>query len=69
MVVQRKATKMIPSLRNLLYEERLDTFSLGHRRLKGDMIDVFKMIYSIDKVNLGKLSYIDENERIQKQFV
>ena len=24
------------------------------RRLRGDMIDVFKMIHGIDKVNLGK---------------
>ena len=45
--IQRRATKMIPNLRNLLYEERLkrlDRFSLRHRRLRGDMIEMFKMI-------------------------
>ena len=61
--VQRRATKMIPSLRNLSYEERLKRlgmFSLKRRRLKCDMIEVFKMIKGIDKVNIGKLFCIDE---------
>ena len=45
--VQRRATKMIPSLRNLSYEERLKRlgmFSLRRRRLRGNNIEVFKMI-------------------------
>ena len=44
--VQRRAIKMIPSLRNLSYEERmkrLGRFFLRRRRLRGDMIEVFKM--------------------------
>ena len=56
--VQRRETKMIPSLRILSYEERfkrLGMLSLRCRRLRGDMIEVFKMIHDIDKVNLGKL--------------
>ena len=55
--VQRRATKMIPSLRKLSYEERfkrLSMFSLSRRRLRGDMIEVFKMIDGIDKANLGE---------------
>ena len=53
--VQRKATKMIPSLRNLCKErlKRLGMFSLKRRRLRGCMIEVLKMIQGIDKVNLG----------------
>ena len=49
---------MIPCLRNLSYEEilkRLGMFSSSRRRLKGDMIEVLKIIHGIDKVNLGKL--------------
>ena len=52
--VQRKATRMISSLRNVSYEERLKRlgmFSLRHKRLRGDMIEVFKMIHRIDKVD------------------
>ena len=32
----------------------------------GDMIELFKMILSIDKVNLGKLFSIDEERRTRK---
>ena len=55
--VQRRAFKVIPSLRNL-YKERLKRFCiffLRRRRLMDDMIKVFKMIHGIDKANLGKL--------------
>ena len=41
-------------------------FSLRRRRFMGDMIEVFKMIHGIDKVNLGKLFGIDEDERTRK---
>ena len=54
---------MIPSLRSL-YEERLKRlgmFSLRYRRLRSDIIEVFKMIHGIDKVNLGKLFCIDKD--------
>ena len=64
--VQRRATKMITSLRNASYEERLKRlgmFSLRRRRLRGDMIEVFKMVHGIDKVNIGKLFCIDEDGR------
>ena len=44
-------------------------FSLRHRRLRGDMIEVLKMICGIDKVNLEKFFCIDENLRTRKQFV
>ena len=70
--IQRRVTKMIPSLRNLSYEERLKRlgmFLLRCRRLKGDMIEVFKMIHGIDKGNLGKHFCIDEDERIRKHNI
>ena len=64
--VQRRATKMIPCLRKLSYEERLKRlgmFSLRRRRLRGDMFKVFKMIQGMGKVNLGKVFCIDEDGR------
>ena len=41
-------------------------FSLRHRRLRGDMIEIFKRIDGIDKVHLGKLFCVDEDERTRK---
>ena len=67
--IQRRATKMISTLRNLLYEERLkrlDIFSLRCRRLRGDMIEVFNMIHGMDKVNLRKLFCIEEDGRMRQ---
>ena len=43
--VQRRATKMIPKLRNISYEMRLKECgltTLETRRLRGDQIEVFK---------------------------
>ena len=54
--VQKKATKIIPSLRNLVFVEIM-MFSLRHRRLRGVMIEGFKMINGTDKVNLGKFFF------------
>jgi len=45
--VQRRATKLVPELRNLEYEERLEQFgltSLVERRTRGDMLEVHKIM-------------------------
>ena len=52
--VQRRATKMIPSLRNLPYNLRLKKLrlqTLELRRLRGQLIEVFKILKGFDKVN------------------
>ena len=44
---QRRATKLIPRLRDLRYEERLKECgltTLETRRLRGDQIEVFKIL-------------------------
>ena len=55
--VQRRAIKIIPSLRNLTYEERLqilDISKLEDRRVRGDTIEVFKIMNDLE--NIGKNS-------------
>jgi hypothetical protein len=45
--VQKRATKMLPSLKNMNYEERLRELklpTLRFRRLRGDMIEVYKIL-------------------------
>ena len=45
--VQRRATKSIPGLSNLSYEERLRKINiptLAYRRIRGDMIETYKIL-------------------------
>ena len=52
--VQRRATKLVPSLRKLDYEDRLKAMGLTKlelRRERGDMIQFYKSIHGIDDVN------------------
>ena len=44
-------------------------FSLRRRRIWGDVIELFKMIHCIDKVNLWKLFCIDEDGKMRKKFM
>ena len=58
--VQRRATKLVPSIAHLDYTDRLRTLklpSLKYRRRRGDMIETYKYMHNIYKVNpppLGK---------------
>lgn len=48
--VQRRATKKVTSLRNLEYPDRLRALglpTLSYRRLRGDMIEVYKTLHEI----------------------
>ena len=61
--VQRRITKMIPRLRNLSYEERLkelNLFSLSKRRMRGDLIEVFKIFKGFDNIRAEDYFAIDQ---------
>ena len=61
--VQRRATRLIKCVQNKSYQERL-TFlglpTLEYRRERADMVQVFKIMHDIDKVDKGKLFQMSE---------
>ncbi len=63
--IQRRATKLIPNLKNLTYIERLKHLKLPtlvYRRFRGDMIETFKILTNkYDKSVTPKLDLIDSN--------
>ena len=45
--VQRRATKQLPGMKNIPYEEilkRLKLPTLAYRRTRGDMVEVYKLL-------------------------
>ena len=62
--IQKRATKMIPKLRGKLYAQRLkdlDIHSLETRKLKGRLIEVFKILNKFDNVDYKKFFRYDNN--------
>ena len=55
--IQRRATKLIPGLRDLTYEERLNECgitTLETRRLRGgDQIEVFKILNGYENIDFN----------------
>ena len=55
--VQRRATRMIPHMKDLSYEERLIKLrlpTLSYRRLRGDMIEMYKICTGISDVDVTR---------------
>lgn len=51
--VQKRATKLVPQLKDLTYTERLKKLklpTLAHRRRRGDMLQTFKIIKGIENI-------------------
>ena len=56
--VQKRFTRMLPGMEGISYEERLEKlglFSLERRRLRGDMMEVYKIMRGMDRVDSQKL--------------
>ena len=56
--VQRRATRLVKSIKHLSYSERLKTLglpTLEYRRERADMIQVYKILHDIDKADRERL--------------
>ena len=63
--IQRRATKLIPGLRDLRYEERLKECrmtTLEMQRLRGDQIEVFKILNGYENIDSNILFEIKESK-------
>ena len=63
---QIKASKMIPEIRNHSYQQRLkdlDLISLVQRKLRGQLIEVFKYLKRFNNVSPIDLFDYDFNDR------
>lgn len=66
--VQRRATKIVPSIRNFEYNKRLDLLNLPlleQRRKRGDLIDTFKIINGYYKCELISLYVFNKNRNLR----
>ena len=64
--IQRRATKMIPELRDLSYEERLKECgltTLETRRLRGDQIEVFKILNGYENIDRNMFFSLKKDSR------
>ena len=64
--IQRRATKLIPGLRDLTYEERLKECgltTLETRRLRGDQIEVFKILNGYENIDSNIFFEIKERKK------
>ena len=49
--IQRRATKLIPGLRDLRYEERMWTYNTRNAKIKGGQIEVFKILNGYENID------------------
>lgn len=63
--VQRRATRMVPTLKGLTYPQRLQKLkipTLVFRRMRGDMIETFKILTDIyDKDASPRLEFVSQD--------
>ena len=63
--IQRRATKLLPEMAHLSYEERLQKLqlpSLKFRRLRGDLIQLYHMVHDEDSFNFNKFFTFAKNQ-------
>ena len=61
--IQVRATKLVPELRHLTYDERLhrlDITTLGKRRLRGDLIETYEILSGKESIDSAKFFSLNE---------
>ena len=69
--VQRRATKMVYGFNDLTYEQilrRLNIKTLETRRLRGDLIKVFKIVKGFDNVDFCNFFHLSTTGLISHSF-
>jgi len=64
--IRRAATRLVPFIRLLSYEQRLralDLPSLKYRRLRGDMINVFRLLHNLFNLDVTQLFILNHSSR------
>ena len=62
--VQRRETKLVIALKEFAYEERLKQlklYRLEERRLRGDLIEIFKLLAGKENIDPDQFFNIDLN--------
>ena len=70
--VQRRATRMIPNLKDKNYSERLRILklpSIKYRQLRGDLIQTYKIITNIENVNCSDFFEIRESSNTRNSHL
>ena len=65
--LQRRATKMVYGFGNLKYEERLNLFSLQYRRMRGNMIETYKIMPGLEDVNSSQFLLRGHSLKLYKE--
>ena len=69
--VQSRATKMVYDFKNLTYEQRLrrlNITTLETRRLRGELIEVFKLVNDFDNVDFRNFFHLSTTDHSLKIF-
>ena len=60
--IQHRATKLVPDLRNLEYNERLKALTtLEERRERGDLIETYKILTGKENIDREKFFTLRDN--------
>ena len=64
--IQRRATKLVPNIKRLNYQQCLSVFGLTDlktRRMRGDLIQMYKIINKLEKIKL--VNGVNFSDRVQ----